>query len=174
MKNSENNSNKEKGTNIKQETFIKNGNSIQAGRDIHLYQPESSNNPQNNSKSHLITTWQAVFAIVVSITVILSFVFDLPQKTRSLSSQQEIIQQDSLFVSGIVREKNTDKGIPNAWITSDLKSDTLFATSDGTFEFYVKGKPGESIRIYAGAQGYVTRNEYHTLPKSIPICLDKR
>ncbi len=84
------------------------------------------------------------------------------------------VKSDSLLVSGIVRQLNHDKGIPNAWVTSNLTpGDTIITTSDGTFEIKVKAEPGQSIRMYAGAKGYNTRDEYHTLPKAIDISLKK-
>lgn len=116
-----------------------------------------------------------IIGIIGGIVAILIFLFNITEKVKGLSNKQQTIIQDSLFVSGIIRARNSDNGIANAWITSDLNpKDTLITTTDGTFEFAVQGKPGQSIRVYAGAEGYITRNEYHTLPKAISIYLDKQ
>jgi ribosomal protein L27 len=179
MKNSESSNKKKKESElskIKQETFIEKGNSYQAGGDINVYTPESSNSSNAKPKPNLLGTWQSRLGIIVAlIGIITFFLFTIPKEMGWKTNEKAIIQQDSIFVSGIIRTKGTNKGIPNAWITTDLsKSDTLITTSDGTFEFYVKGKSGESIRIYVGAKGYESRNEYHILPKSIAIYLDKK
>lgn len=121
-----------------------------------------------------------VIGIPAGIAGIFIYLFYLSQQNyipdkESISDKKSTIIPDSLFVSGIVRARTADTGIANAWITSNLTpGDTLITTTDGTFEFKVPGKPGENVRIYAGAQGYITRNEYHTLPKAISIYLDKQ
>ncbi|MGB8191154.1 MAG: toll/interleukin-1 receptor domain-containing protein [Chitinophagaceae bacterium] len=114
-------------------------------------------------------------AILITTAAMFLILFNISPNRKVLPGKQQAIIQDSLFVSGIIRARNTDMGIANAWLTSDLTpGDTLTTTTDGTFEFAVKGKPGQSIRIYTGAEGFITRNEYHTLPKAISIYLDKQ
>jgi hypothetical protein len=113
---------------------------------------------------------RAMAAILVLVAGIGIWAITANTKALPLSPSKN----DSLFVSGIVRPFNDDKGIAHAWITSDLTpGDTIIATSDGTFELTVKAEPGQSIRIYAGAPGYKVRDEYHTLPKAINMQLRK-
>ncbi|MGB8194310.1 MAG: hypothetical protein WCF67_20430, partial [Chitinophagaceae bacterium] len=138
--------------------------------DIYKEPPVYNATPAVRKKKLIVIT-----GISGGIAAMFILFFYISEKTKGLSNNQQVIVQDSLFVSGIIRAKNADTGIANAWITSDLTpGDTLLTTSDGTFEFKVKGKPGQSIRIYTGHEKFKTRNEYHTLPKAISIYLDKR
>lgn len=137
---------------------------------------ETKTDPGSSKDSKPFAKSQAVIAIIVGIVTVLSFVLELPKKLGFISDKKEPVQVlDSLLVSGIVRQKDNKTGISNAWVTADLLGrDTLSTTSDGTFEFFVKGKSGQSIRVYVGAEGYEQRNEFHVLPKAISIDLEPK
>ena len=159
-----------------QEAYTKQGNNYQAGGNIYINDPGTTSGPKEEPKPKRLDAWQKVVGIIVGITAILTFLlFTIPEKMGLKQTEKTVQPKDSLFVSGIIRVKGLDKGIPNAWVTSDLTpGDTIYTTSDGTFELQVTGKPGQSIRIFTGAPGYAPRNEYHTLPKAIAIYLDKK
>jgi hypothetical protein len=163
--------------NTRQDASVEQGNSYQAGGNIYINSSENPNSPKEESKPKRLDTWQKVVGIIVGITVIITFLlFTFPEKMgRKPPVKQVPLPQDSIFVTGIIRAKGADTGIPNAWVTNNLTpGDTILTTSHGTFELWVPGKAGQSIRIYTGAKGYDTTNEYHTLPKAIDISLKKK
>jgi hypothetical protein len=159
--------------NHNQTASVQKGDNYQAGGDIHIYTPDPSKTP---AKPNRLSTWQSVIAILVGIsTILITILFTVPEKLGLKENKTITTAPDSILVSGIIREKGSDKGIPNAWITSDLTiPDTILTTSAGTFELTVAGKAGKSIRIFTGAAGYTSRNEYHTLPQAISIELQKQ
>ncbi|NII26868.1 hypothetical protein HB364_17390 [Pseudoflavitalea sp. X16] len=162
-------------SNTNQQASTGKGNNYQAGGNIYINDPGTANSPQEEAKPKKLDTWQKVVAIIVGITAIITFFFTFREKMGWVPAKQETVLQDSIFVSGLIRDSLTGEAISNAWVTSDLKpGDTILTASNGTFELYVPGKSGQSIRIYTGAKNYQERNEYHTLPRAIAIYLNKK
>jgi hypothetical protein len=97
-------------------------------------------------------------------------------KTLISSNQNDsIVKKPNVLITGVIKDRKSKKGIPNAYITSDIKlKDTVVTTSDGTFQFEASGDVGQSIRLYVQATGYQPRNEYRSFGLPIEIELDKR
>lgn len=127
---------------------------------------------QGRNKPTLLKIIAIGVGIASGIATILALVFSLNPSTSP--GNQPPDSSDTLLVVGVVRDRATDKGIPNAWFTSNKNwKDTIRTTTDGTFEWKLRAEVGESVRVYAEAIGYSQRNEYKTLQGPLEIYLDR-
>lgn len=162
--------NKKKAGLSNHEAYSQNGSINQAGRDIIINHAQV---PTPSPKLRGIPRWQAIVAICTGLAGLLTFAFELPHK-MGLKSNAIISTPDSIFVTGIIKSFDSGKGIAKAWVTFDINpGDTIYTTSDGTFQKFIKGKTGDDVRVYAGAKGYENRNEYATIPRVIELNLER-
>jgi hypothetical protein len=137
------------------------GSNFQAGRDIHFHE-----NPKKPiQRARWLGTTQSVLksiSLLIGIAVTLSII--IPRYFRP--------KAPTILVTGVIKAKESETGISDAYITSDLNfRDTIRTTSDGTFQFQVQGAAGQAIRVYVWANHFKPRNEIHTLGSSIEIHL---
>ena len=162
----------------KQQAASQSGNIYQAGGDIYVNQPPTA----SLESGKVLTNFHKYIGIAAGIAGILVIGFiTIPNACNSNKQNSHVQgtgnnqQKDSLLVTGIVREMNTKKGIPNAIVTNNLNiHNTVTTTSDGTFEFEVSGTPGSSIRIYVSADGFNERNELHVLGSPVEVELERK
>jgi hypothetical protein len=80
------------------------------------------------------------------------------------------------YLRGVVRDLKTKEGIAGAVIELELlPSRTFTTTSDGGFSIdAIAADPGDSARVYVRKDGYVTGDEYVTLPGPKTIYLERK
>ncbi|MCS3800779.1 carboxypeptidase-like regulatory domain-containing protein [Niastella sp. OAS944] len=167
-----------KGSNVSQKAETNSGNVYQANGNIII--KESETKPPDKTK-WLSTTQSVVTILGTMVAIIIGVFITISEKLGCNTSKPTIVKNDSIdkkpiiLITGIIRDRKTKNGVPNAYITSDINlKDTVITNSDGTFQFEASGNVGQSIRVYVQADSYHSRNEYHSLGLPIDIELDKR
>jgi len=141
----------------KQEAGIEGVDSYLAGGDIDITRREEAQ--KSGKRLEKVTKW---LGIIVAITIIISFLFDLPKKIR------EALAPKSAMFYGVVIDE-TGQFVANAKIAiQEKEGDKVRIGFDktrpnGEFSFVVKAKPEATIWVTVTKDGYIGFQGYKAL-----------
>jgi len=153
---------------IKQQAKVEGGNSYQAGGIIHISRIAE---PKKTEKK--VDKLQKWLAVIISFTVIITFIFGLPKMIEKFSTPE------STRFYGIVIDE-TGQPVADAEIVIRGKEGDNFhlgsgkSSSTGEFNFSVKARPDATIWVTVVQNGHVGFKGYKNFLEHDPILFKRK
>jgi len=141
----------------KRQAEVEGSDDYLSGRKIDITKPEEA--PRSEKRLEKTTKW---LGIIVAVTIIISFLFDLPRKIREALTPKSaifygiVIDETGQFVANaevVVQEKEGDK----------VRIGFDKTRPNGEFSFVVKAKPEATIWVTVTKDGYIGFQGYKAL-----------